>query len=113
MTPSQSPNSQSDAKARDLVEANRADDEGAEEPNTEGPGAVYYGRRQKLRSEGKTSEEVNEIEEGLREEGTLYEADADSDSGGGNDTSASRNKGQQGQRQRKAVEEPAEPTPTT
>jgi len=44
-----------------------------EEASTDGPGAVYYSRRQELRQSGKTSEEVNAIEAGLAKKGKLFE----------------------------------------
>lgn len=43
-----------------------------EEASTDGPGAVYYGRRQELRQSGKTSEEVNAIEANLAKKGELF-----------------------------------------
>lgn len=58
--------------AQATIEANAPDGD-VSEPNTEGPGDVYYGRRQELR-ETMTSAEVNEVEEGLKADGKLFES---------------------------------------
>lgn len=72
----------SDDTAQDLAQSqegstDEAQDALTEAKSTDGPGAVYFGRRQRLRNEeGMSSAEVNAIEADLKEQGKLYDPNA-------------------------------------
>jgi len=71
----------SDDVAQSLVtqqagSSDEAQDALQDEPSTDGPGAVYYGRRQAMRQGGMSSEEANEREEELREDGKLFDPES-------------------------------------